>query len=80
MNKLKFSSAIVLLICLALNTSAQNEPIKVFDAYRGGSLPWMKYQYLENAWYHHSAGLANQHLNKREAKIKGIKSNNGCSI
>ena len=48
---------------------AQQESLRVFDAYRGNGSAWMQYPLLSNAWYHHLSKQADQYLSQREDKL-----------
>ena len=48
---------------------AQDPRISVFDRYQGGQDIWMRYTGIENALYHHIAGLAEKCLLERQKNI-----------
>lgn len=54
-----------LTLFLPLLLTAQPEPLRVFDAYRGSGSTWIQYQHLDQAWYGHVHRLADQYLARR---------------
>lgn len=66
MKKLLFLSCTL----FSLFLHAQQEPLRVFDSYRGGGASWVQYQHLDHAWYGHLHQLADQYLGQRKAEVE----------
>lgn len=49
---------------------AQQEPLRVFDSYRGGGVSWVEYQQLDHAWYRHLHQMADGYLAQRIAEVE----------
>lgn len=64
------STSLFYLFVFPLLVFCQEEPLKVFDAYRGDRQNWMKYQEADNAWYKRLCQLAEQQLGAREESMK----------
>lgn len=67
-----FMKRLLFLSCtlFSLFLHAQQEPLKVFDSYRGGGASWVQYQHLDHAWYGHLHPLADQYLGQRKAEVE----------